>query len=101
MNTLVLEVGASLERTFPKRIFAREALEVEAPKVVEASGLKAAPVEASFLLRCAFVVGISRVAEGLCVAPTSCGSLLEEKSSRDSGSKKFHIANISKNECEL
>ena len=86
MNTLVLEVGTSLEGAFSKRIFAREALKVEATEVVEASGLEATPIEASLLLRCADIVGIRRIAEGLCVAPTSCGSLLQEESSRDSGS---------------
>jgi hypothetical protein len=77
LNTLVLEVGTGLERTFAwsERIPAGEAGEGEATEAVEVACCKTAPVKASFLLGCADIVGIKWVIELLSIAP-SCGSSL-------------------------
>jgi hypothetical protein len=79
LNTLVLEVGTSFERTFAwsEGVLAGETGEGETTEAVEVACSKAAPVEASLLLGCANVVGIRWVVELLSIAPSCGGSLLQ------------------------
>jgi hypothetical protein len=87
LNTLVLEVGPSLQRSLLilERILAGEAIEVETAKVIEVSCWEGVPFEASLLFRSTQIVGIRGIAEGFCIAPACCGSLLQEKTSRPGG----------------
>ena len=95
LNTLALEIGAGSEIALGERVFARKAGEVAATEAVEVSGWERTPVETTLLFWCANVVGIRRIAERFGISPASSGSLLQEESSRQSGSKEgFHIGKV-------